>query len=530
MDSIFFTNASGRLSRTDTKFCLLKHRMDISIPFARSGDQNAYQDYTDMMLRQTTHRQTLADRVSIQREKHRERIALQRRGLQHPSAERKKSYSLNSYRPLHYLSVRERQGFQLRQEMTERANRYDKAMALQIKTAQSHALLRHLAMPINFALIYLLDSTILSSTAEFEDLAGSLVNLLEIAVPHITSMGPGCLPVGWCWEAFDKVYTYLQVEAEYGRVPDEWSKYGKSFKELARMVTSVMNKPSMVLVSNETAMEYEYEETSPSQQQEVKMPCSTAGTTVPGPDMLQTHPEDGSEAVSSHTMATKDNLSPPNEPDAVAAHGISSQSSASSGPAASTKPVQSLSKAPEAIAANVVPRQSSTTTEPLAQAVPAPLPNQTVGKGEIRAQILSGTGRFDVNSISSMEGLIFLLTHLSYNVIRNAKTKTLRERMMAGFKIDEVDIEFLLRSCQYVLSNANAPWFNKEELLEKANEWWEDDDTGMWRLKTQLVAEGGDHRPEAVKKLGVELQNLFRLFYVLTERKVKPMRRSIRGG
>ncbi|KAK1916703.1 hypothetical protein P3342_012347 [Pyrenophora teres f. teres] len=102
--------------------------------------------------------------------------------------------------------------------------------------------------------------------------------------------------------------------------------------------------------------------------------------------------------------------------------------------------------------------------------------------------------------------------------------------MMARFKIDEVDIEFLLRSCQYVLSNANALWFNKEEVLEKTNKWWEDDDTGMWRLKTQLVAEGGDHRPEAVKKLGVELQNLFRLFYVLTERKVKPMRRSIRGG
>ncbi|KAA8613773.1 hypothetical protein A1F94_009020 [Pyrenophora tritici-repentis] len=91
MSHISRTTAPGRLSRVDSKFSLLKQRMNTSIRFARSGDQNAHQTYTDTMLRHSTHRQTLTDRMSAQRQKYRERIALQRRGLQHPPAERKKS-------------------------------------------------------------------------------------------------------------------------------------------------------------------------------------------------------------------------------------------------------------------------------------------------------------------------------------------------------------------------------------------------------------------------------------------------------
>ncbi|KAG9380124.1 hypothetical protein A1F94_009019 [Pyrenophora tritici-repentis] len=148
--------------------------------------------------------------------------------------------------------------------------------------------------------------------------------------------------------------------------------------------------------------------------------CSIAGTTVSGPAMPQAHPEDSLEAVSSHDMTTIGDVASPKEPESFTTHDVSSQSSASSGPEASTTPVQSLPKTPETITASGIPHQSSTITESLAQTVPTSLPNQTVSKGAIRAQIMNDTGRFDVNSISSMEDLIFVLTHHRHNIIRIA--------------------------------------------------------------------------------------------------------------
>ena len=547
MASTSFPNVPRRMRCGDSKFFLLQQRKIISVYFARNFNQSMYQEYTDKMIRQSTQRQTLADRVSTQREKHRERIALQRRGLYHPSTERKKSYSLNSCRPVYRLPVRERQGLQLVQEMSKRANRHTKTAALYPKIIQSYTLLQSLAGLVDFTLIHLLNPAIQNVPAEFEALADRLVKWLEMAMPHIPSLGPGSPLVGWSWDALEIFYVYLQSEAEHGCILEEWSKYREILEKLALLVTPTTNMPITMFIFGDTIMEDVYEDTNPNQCNEVEVPsdpvtspiaieklpgdsCTTAGTTVPSPAISPTQFKDSLDDLTLQDMAARDAVSTPKLPEAVAAYGDSSQPSVGREPAAPTTPMPSLPLVPEAVAEIDISSQSSEDKVPLAQAAPVPLPDSTGGEGTIRTQILNGTGRFDVNLISSIDDLIFVLTHHRYNMIRIAKAKALREKMLGGTSVNDADINFLLRSCQYVLANADAPWFSKKEVLEKTQEWWQDSNTGMWRLKGQLVAEGGDDRPAAVKKLGAEIQNVFRVFYISGgERKVAPIRKGVRG-
>ena len=547
MASMSFPNVPRRMRRGNSKFFLLQQRKSISVCFARNLNQSMYQEYTEKMLRQSTYRQTLADRVSTQREKHREHIALQRRGLYHPSTERKKSYSLNSWRPMYRLSVPERQGLQLVQEMFKRANRHAKTAALYLTTIQSYALLRSLAGLVDFTLIHLISPVIQNVPAAFEALADRLIKWLEMAMPHIPSLGPGSPLVGWSWDALEMFYDHLQIEAGHGRIPEEWSKYRKILEKLALLVTPTTNIPPIAMFAfGDTIMEEVHENTTPHQYNEVEVPsdpvtypisidklpgdsCSTAGSTVPSPTMSSIGLESSLEAPKLQDMAVSDVLSTPKVPEAVAAHGDSSQSSVAREPAAVT-PIPSLPTVPEAVTEIEISSQSEEDKVALAQVAPVPLPDSTGDESAVRTQILNGTGRFDVNSISSIDDLVFILSHHRYNMIRIAKAKALREKMLGGTSINDADIDFLLRSCQYVLANADAPWFSKEKVLEKTQEWWQDKYTGMWRLKRQLVAEGGDDRPAAVKKLGAEIQNVFRVFYMPSgERKVAPIRKGVCG-
>ncbi|KAF1829080.1 hypothetical protein BDW02DRAFT_602845 [Decorospora gaudefroyi] len=442
----------------------LKLRLEHSLRHVGRSDMGVCGELTEKILRQHSKRQNLGDIVSAQRDEHRQRRDLDRRGIHYARADNIPRHS-QLHRPVHHPSVADRQSEQLYREILRCGRRNERDSGAIAEGIALYRNLNELKVPVRPE--YRL--------RRLRGLADGLMKWLQTAAETVKRLGPGVLKVNWCRDAFLNLDTFLKTEAEFGRIPDEWSKYRRALKEFTELAgwnlvnsTSSSNQSSGTNDGNDTVMDDAAGGTDEVTDCE-EMDCGGEATDpltafkMSGGLFGCPAPSVGSSTGSWNTLSS------------FGASMLGS-STASAG-SASTLNLSSSSGS----------TISSTVSLPGASGSKAPVkPASQVAvlvaaKDASQAEVISGTGSFSSSAITSPSTLASFFSNTHFKSAIAAEIAALKTRLNHSQCIRDEDVALLNRSCDWIISNAKAAWWDKDIDLE--------DDVGDWREKILDLAE-----------------------------------------
>jgi hypothetical protein len=309
-----------------------------------------------------------------------------------------------------------------------------------------------------------------------------LMKWLGNAAKRLQQLQPGVITVNWAWRAFDALYNFFTTEAEWGRIPDEWSRYRTALEDFAQLVTPVSTSSDVpqMFIFGESDMHGVKSELS----------GSTLGS-----------------STSSNTTTTSSTV-----------EGVSGVAVGKS----DVTIVSSPPKAPQIATARASLLQMATTVSPVQAptATPPPPPPEV----PVQVQILNGTGRFDVASRPSIADIANVLNDEEYMNIVKDKATELQNSVDNRVTIQASHTEFLMRSCEYVLTHKDASWFDTVQVGEHIKHWAQK--VYILRIRLRNLIQG---RCEELTKLESAIWKVYCVFNGGgVERKVKP--RRVSGG